>query len=179
MVTTSEVAVVKNCKEDKLGLKYNGTTSTTKSGRTCQRWDSQYPHPHVKHKKEAENYCRNPDGEPEGPWCYTKSIWKRWEYCDIPICGISFQCLHNALLVENRSPGAHLLHCIHMEALGILCHSYLRYVISMFISSLLVENRFSGTHGAILRPYGSAGIIVTFLSVVFHFNVYMFTAGGE
>ena len=95
-VTTAGVAVAKapNCKEDKLGLKYNGTTSTTKSGRKCQRWDSQYPHPHIKHKGEKENYCRNPDGEPEGPWCFTTSIWKRWEYCDIPICGILFQCLH-------------------------------------------------------------------------------------
>ncbi len=33
------------------------------------------------------NYCRNPDNEPGGPWCYTTSHNKRWEYCHIPFCG--------------------------------------------------------------------------------------------
>jgi hypothetical protein len=28
------------------------------------------------------NYCRNPDGEPDGIWCYTTDSNKRWEYCD-------------------------------------------------------------------------------------------------
>ena len=34
----------------------------------------------------AENYCRNPDNEPGGPWCYTTDPDKRWEYCDVPVC---------------------------------------------------------------------------------------------
>ena len=35
----------------------------------------------------AKNYCRNPDGVPGGPWCYTIDKNKRWEYCDVPLCG--------------------------------------------------------------------------------------------
>merc|ERR1712179_482006 len=33
------------------------------------------------------NYCRNPDNEDEGPWCYTTDPNKRWEFCDVPLCG--------------------------------------------------------------------------------------------
>ena len=32
------------------------------------------------------NYCRNPDLEPNGPWCYTTDSKKRWEHCGIPKC---------------------------------------------------------------------------------------------
>jgi len=36
--------------------------------------------------KKAVNYCRNPDNEPEGPWCYTTNASVRWDYCDVPGC---------------------------------------------------------------------------------------------
>lgn len=32
------------------------------------------------------NYCRNPDNEPGGAWCYTSNSTIRWEYCDVPEC---------------------------------------------------------------------------------------------
>ena len=32
------------------------------------------------------NYCRNPDNDPNGPWCYTTDRNKRYDYCDIPTC---------------------------------------------------------------------------------------------
>ena len=36
------------------------------------------------------NYCRNPDGDDEGPWCYTTNPNVRWEYCSqIPRCSSS------------------------------------------------------------------------------------------
>ena len=37
--------------------------------------------------QEARNFCRNPGGEEDTPWCYTQDTTKRWEVCDIPFCG--------------------------------------------------------------------------------------------
>ena len=34
----------------------------------------------------ASNYCRNPDGRPEGPWCYTLDPDIEWESCGIVDC---------------------------------------------------------------------------------------------
>ena len=34
------------CKETELGTEYIGKVSVTKTGRTCQRWDTQSPQPH-------------------------------------------------------------------------------------------------------------------------------------
>ncbi|GAB0186942.1 plasminogen [Grus japonensis] len=73
------------------GENYHGVVATTVSGLECQRWDSQHPHSHgylpenFPEKDLKMNYCRNPDGEPR-PWCFTTSLTKRWEYCDIPRC---------------------------------------------------------------------------------------------
>jgi hypothetical protein len=49
---------------------YRGTTNVTVNGRTCQRWDEQFPHSHDRTNETYPgfglegNYCRNPDGEP-------------------------------------------------------------------------------------------------------------------
>ena len=34
-----------------------------------------------------ENYCRNPDMDPGGPWCIVSTLDDFWEYCDVPDCG--------------------------------------------------------------------------------------------
>merc|ERR1712168_981003 len=85
-----------DCKTTQLGQEYNGTLSVTKNGNTCQQWSSQYPHNHYMKNyvqyfpenslTEAQNFCRNPDGESDGPWCYTTSSSIRWEYCSVPYC---------------------------------------------------------------------------------------------
>lgn len=33
-----------------------------------------------------ESYCRNPDGDKHGPWCYTNNSFIRWDYCKIKPC---------------------------------------------------------------------------------------------
>lgn len=33
-----------------------------------------------------ENYCRNPDADERGPWCYTTDPARRFDYCAIPAC---------------------------------------------------------------------------------------------
>lgn len=67
---------------------YRGSQSVTRSGKTCQKWTSQYPHPHSRTEANYaysglgdHNECRNPDGEPT-IWCYTESFGSRVEYCD-------------------------------------------------------------------------------------------------
>ncbi|KAI8509523.1 hypothetical protein Bbelb_133710 [Branchiostoma belcheri] len=73
------------------GASYRGTVSVTKTGKTCQRWDSQTPHEHTRTHGAypsaglEQNYCRNPDGEPR-VWCYTTDPNSRWELCDVPSC---------------------------------------------------------------------------------------------
>ena len=91
------------------GEHYREGKRQTVSGLACQRWSEQYPHKHPfgpakagggKSVAEAErdhfrddrgllpkeadddSFCRNPDGS-EHPWCFTTSLTKRWEICDV------------------------------------------------------------------------------------------------
>lgn len=83
------------------GKNYRGKKATTGTGTACQPWASQEPHRHSIFKPETnpragleENYCRNPDGDVNGPWCYTMNPRKLFDYCDIPQCAStsSFDC---------------------------------------------------------------------------------------
>nr|XP_055041447.1 apolipoprotein(a)-like isoform X4 [Misgurnus anguillicaudatus] len=73
------------------GQDYRGKISTSESGYTCQRWDSQTPVNHsydpsaYPGKHLEENYCRNPDDKPR-PWCWITNSTLRWEFCSIPQC---------------------------------------------------------------------------------------------
>ncbi|XP_030623307.1 muscle, skeletal receptor tyrosine-protein kinase isoform X1 [Chanos chanos] len=84
--------VTTTCYNDK-GRFYQGTANVTASGIPCQKWSLQDPHPHrlsvdvIPELRNAENYCRNPGGESDRPWCYTTSPSVRWEYCHVPKCG--------------------------------------------------------------------------------------------
>uniref|UniRef100_A0A8B7TQ04 LOW QUALITY PROTEIN: plasminogen-like n=1 Tax=Castor canadensis TaxID=51338 RepID=A0A8B7TQ04_CASCN len=80
------------------GKSYRGTMSKTKSGVTCQKWSASFPHKTnfypEKYPTEGleENYCRNPDSDENGPWCYTTNPDQRFDYCDIPEC--EDECMH-------------------------------------------------------------------------------------
>nr|XP_037856664.1 apolipoprotein(a)-like [Chlorocebus sabaeus] len=93
------------------GQSYQGTSSTTVTGRTCQAWSSMEPHQHNRttenypnayvinltaatgHECEdterleqpIRNYCRNPDPV-AAPYCYTMDPNVRWEYCNLTQC---------------------------------------------------------------------------------------------
>ena len=75
------------------GTDYTGRQDTTKDGRPCQRWDRNYPNK-VNHRPKGNfkhNYCRNPDNDSKGPWCYfadfdESSESRNFNYCDIPEC---------------------------------------------------------------------------------------------
>uniref|UniRef100_A0A3Q0QXI1 Plasminogen n=1 Tax=Amphilophus citrinellus TaxID=61819 RepID=A0A3Q0QXI1_AMPCI len=80
-----------------IGKDYRGTKSKTKTGTLCQRWTSSYPHrpnitPQTHPLADLEsNFCRNPDGDSGGPWCYTTDSNTRWEHCNVPSC--SQECM--------------------------------------------------------------------------------------
>jgi len=81
----------KKCDERLRGWRqngYRGCANITKSGKKCQKWTSQSPHRHTRTPGRYRgkglgnhNYCRNPDGESGGIWCYTTDRRKRWEHC--------------------------------------------------------------------------------------------------
>ena len=77
------------------GREYAGDLSVTKSGRICQRWDSDEPL--IRHFKNstafpegsasaAGNKCRNPNGNQDGVWCHA-DVFGHGELCDVPFCG--------------------------------------------------------------------------------------------
>uniref|UniRef100_A0A672YFE5 Plasminogen n=1 Tax=Sphaeramia orbicularis TaxID=375764 RepID=A0A672YFE5_9TELE len=75
-----------------IGRDYRGTKTRTKTGKTCQKWASSFPHrPNITPQSHPladleSNFCRNPDGDSGGPWCYTTNPNTRWEHCNIPNC---------------------------------------------------------------------------------------------
>ena len=78
------------CFTDTLGRDYRGYVSVTSTGRECQTWTDQEPHNHTRTEARypgtglgEHNYCRNPDNEPRGAWCYTTDPESRFEYCDV------------------------------------------------------------------------------------------------
>jgi hypothetical protein len=87
--------VFSGCRDTRLGNTYHGYHYLTVSGRLCQRWDEQRPHNHSYTDAtyfpdaklgDAANFCRNPDDDPDGPWCFTMDPDQQRETCNIPIC---------------------------------------------------------------------------------------------
>ena len=69
------------------GVSYLGRVNVTASGTTCQAWAATQSHQHNFTDVGEHNYCRNPNGDLEGVWCYITDPDKQWEHCSVPICG--------------------------------------------------------------------------------------------
>ncbi|XP_005733531.1 hepatocyte growth factor a isoform X1 [Pundamilia nyererei] len=73
------------------GETYRGTLSITRSGIPCADWshhiNSGDSHSTVSHVGLEKNYCRNPDRDRHGPWCYTSPNNRlAWDYCKLKHC---------------------------------------------------------------------------------------------
>ena len=82
-----------NCGSSPLQFDYRGTINSTQSGFTCQSWSAQWPNEHSMTSAQYptsglgdHNYCRNPNNQPGGAWCYTTNSDIPWEYCDVSEC---------------------------------------------------------------------------------------------
>ncbi|XP_057294379.1 uncharacterized protein LOC130622936 isoform X3 [Hydractinia symbiolongicarpus] len=68
------------------GSGYIGIINVTSSGKTCQPWSiNPYLNP-GSYPTLKENFCRNPQGHLDKPWCYIDKSMQRWEYCDVKEC---------------------------------------------------------------------------------------------
>eukprot|EP00746_Dinoflagellata_sp_MGD_P161710 gnl/MRDRNA2_/MRDRNA2_88955_c0_seq1.p1 gnl/MRDRNA2_/MRDRNA2_88955_c0~~gnl/MRDRNA2_/MRDRNA2_88955_c0_seq1.p1 ORF type:complete len:181 (-),score=37.81 gnl/MRDRNA2_/MRDRNA2_88955_c0_seq1:195-737(-) len=79
--------------ESDKGKSYRGLVTSTSSGRACQKWTKDKPHtismdPTTENGLGNHNYCRNPDGSEDKPWCFTMdpSPDKEKETCEVPKC---------------------------------------------------------------------------------------------
>ncbi|XP_064625976.1 plasminogen-like [Lineus longissimus] len=73
------------CKKNTIGTEYKGTQNTTLMGFTCADWlvfeKARY------RPADSYNYCRNPDGDARGPWCYITATYPPpYDNCFIPSC---------------------------------------------------------------------------------------------
>ncbi|XP_051283059.1 prothrombin [Dicentrarchus labrax] len=99
--TQQNINIVRQCIEGQCisgtGVNYEGDINITESGRQCQNWNHMFPHPIIREFNASEpnsnlheNFCRNPDNRPSGPWCFTKDPTVQKETCRVPKCGQEF-----------------------------------------------------------------------------------------
>ena len=86
---------VLECKRDVHGRAYMGLQNTTRVGSPCRPWaessleqDADFPE---RNKTAARNFCRNPNADAKGLWCYISE--SDIEYCDVDFCGKTSLCL--------------------------------------------------------------------------------------
>ena len=84
------------CKESSAGINYMGTVNISHRG-DCIAWSdvSDGARNYLNNNWNVDwgwemlesNYCRNPDADPSGPWCYISTGSGSYGYCYLPVCG--------------------------------------------------------------------------------------------
>lgn len=62
------------------GEDYNGTMSTASTNQPCLVWNM------TSNGGWSHNYCRNPNGTMEGPWCYVNASTPERCHLDLHMC---------------------------------------------------------------------------------------------
>ena len=66
------------------GELYRGNINLSASGHSCQEWFATNYSLFVPYR--SYNYCRNPSGLHNKPWCITTLSSMHWEPCAVPKC---------------------------------------------------------------------------------------------
>ncbi|CAG0891254.1 unnamed protein product [Darwinula stevensoni] len=97
------------CQLTTMGLEYAGFKNTDADGRKCQPWlgranDKRFSVMNIMTISDegidsSHNYCRNPDANGYGLWCFTEEgTGERWGHCMVPFC---YQ-LYERIAVEGK-----------------------------------------------------------------------------
>jgi len=92
---------------------YSGKIAISEKGHICKSWadkkdstfkvqgeeikiqDGYFPDGSLEN---AANYCRSPDNDRDGPWCFVDGDGDAWQHCDVPLCnGFRFQIIEKKL----------------------------------------------------------------------------------
>lgn len=84
------------------GVDYRGGVATTVDGVACRPWNElkqRNPFHPSKPKNISKdlrsNFCRNPDNDPRGPWCFVQTRNRvRYQYCNVRPCNKRTPDLH-------------------------------------------------------------------------------------
>merc|ERR1719352_2211574 len=68
------------------GEDYVGLMTNSESGRACSNWIKQGKYKATDKGIGNHNYCRNPKGSKDKPWCFVKDPNKEWEFCSVEEC---------------------------------------------------------------------------------------------
>jgi len=83
-----EIVRIPNTSCDGNGHEYIGKLNVTINGNACRYWNSTcLKHAYIDFENitmQDKNFCRNPSGYRESPWCYVDDI--NWDYCNVSKC---------------------------------------------------------------------------------------------
>ena len=114
---------IADCNPTEDGRLYTGHTTVTVTGKTCVSWTAQDAYENFTdgNRWEVENYCRNPDSDYSGLWCYTENNGHGREDCYVPTCGQSFVLLSTKICYKLKDYDTRALAHLDLPAASFNC----------------------------------------------------------